>query len=535
MISGSKCLGFYWNSDQLYTKSAEYKENTFDWTSICLELREPLEIPEFDEFGQFLCKSLLFTYSLSMASFSVDDKLKLKCSKVLSPPAPLSFSKYKTTSGLFNLSSFESRFVQMTLEKNYQSREPNLDTSSATSVFSGIWRMAQNTFTEKGKEDAALNAKLRQPGTFHVFLKHFRASASAKTSTKFALEMERTTKKKPFQNVNIDLIYVNWEQLNATNDGDSLEGTKISTKHPILSKLLPFSTNGKVFIGFETHQTSGIGVHMTAPFIPTVERESIDFVDSCLKLWNVELLVLTGRLCRLIYEEETGNIVDTKIDQSSSTKKNYLERSKHVMEAFNFKKSTPSEIIGWTLLDEFLKYPTELKLPSSSGFVPASSLRHVPTEMLKFVKNTPRIPNEIANICQEFLEKMTLISGSKNQQTIQKITIRDIVEYELKSGDKMGEEESVACLKWWIELLSQPERNQLPQSVVDEFESAFKVPSAQSPTDSLPLKKFSFYAGDELTGLFFSEKATIKFFPIDCISPSFSSNFFTNDLSIFLG
>lgn len=528
VISGSKCLGFYWTGDQLYTKSAVYKENTFNWTSICLELREPLELPEFDEFGQFLCKSLLFTYSLSTASFSVDDKIQLKCNKILSPPASLNFPKYKTSSGLFNLSSFEGRFVQMTLEKNYKSREPDqLDTSSATSVFSGLWRMAQSTFTEKGKEDAVLNAKLRQPGTFHVFLKHFRASAAVKTTTKFAVEMERTTKKKPFQNVNIDLIYVNWEQLNATNDGESLEGTKVSTKHPILSKLLPFPTNGKVFIGFETHQTSGLGVHMTAPFIPTVERESIDFVDSCLKLWNIELVALTGRLCRLIYEEETVAIKDDK--------QKYLERSKHVMEAFNFKKSTPSEIIGWTLFDEFLKYPTELKLPSSTGFVPASSLRHVPTEMLKFVRNTPRIPDEIAKLCQEFLEKMTAASGSRQQQTIQTITMRDIVDYELKGGVKMSEEASVACMKWWLDVMSRPERNYLPQSAIDEFQAAFQVPSAQSPTTFLSLSKISFYAGDELTGLHFSEKATIKFFPIDCISPSFSSNFSTSDLSIVLG
>ena len=232
----------------------------------------------------------------------------LKCSKTLSPSSNLTFPSYKSSSGIFNLKSIEGRFVQMTLEKKYQSLEPaEIDTSSASSVFSSIWRMAQNTFTEKGKEESALDSKMRQPGTYHVFLKHFRASSSVHTTTKFSNEMERTTKKKPFQNVNVDLIYINWEQLNATS-GESMEGSKISTKHPILSKLLPFPTNGKVFIGFETHQTSGLGVHFTAPFIPTVERESIDFVDSCLKIWNIELVKLTGRLCRLIYENEILNI-----------------------------------------------------------------------------------------------------------------------------------------------------------------------------------------------------------------------------------
>ena len=95
VISGSKCLGFYWNGDQLYTKSNSYSENTLGWTHICLELREPLEIPDFDEFGQFLCKSLLFTYSLSAISMIVDGKVELKCSKLLSPHSSLNFSKFK--------------------------------------------------------------------------------------------------------------------------------------------------------------------------------------------------------------------------------------------------------------------------------------------------------------------------------------------------------------------------------------------------------------------------------------------------------
>lgn len=529
VISGSKCLGFYWNGDQLYTKSAPYTENTMNWTSICLELREPLELPDYDEFGQFLCKSLLFTYSLSRASFIVDGKLELKCNKVLSPSSILNHSKFKTSSGLFNLNSFEGRVVQMTLEKNYQSHEHDINTSSASSVFSSIWKMAQSTFTEKGKEEAALDAKLRLPGTYHVFLKHFRASASVKTSSKFANEMERTTKKKPFQNVNIDLIYINWEQINATN-GESLEGTKISTKHPILSKLLPFPTNGKVFIGFETHQTSGLGVHFTAPFIPTVERESIDFVDGCLKIWNIELVQMTGRLCRLIYEEEITNI-------QFKTDNNYLKKAKHVMEAFNFKNSTPSGIIGWTLFDEFLKYPFELKLPSSNGFVSASLLRHVPEEMLKFVRNTPRIPDAVATVCQEVLQKLASNQESSPAASIKTVSVRDIIEFELKHENKMTEKQTVDCLKWWIRYLANPydaSRSQLTQGLADEFASCILIPSAQGPNTFLPLIKMTFFAGDELSGLYFSQKATIKFFPIDCISPAFSANFSGSDLSIVL-
>lgn len=497
-----------------------------------MKLREPLELPEYDQFGQFLCKSLLFTYSLSKAAFSVDNQIILKCEKVLSPPSALNFSSYKTASGLFNLSAFESRFVQMSLEKNYKSPEPEMDTSSASSVFSSIWKMAQNKFTEKGKEEAALEAKLRQPGNYHLFLNHYRATASVKASNKFASEMERTTKKKPFQNINIDIIYVNWEQLNATDDAKSTNGIKVSTKHPIFSKIIPFPSNGKVFIGFETHQTSGIGIHFTAPFIPTVERESIDFVDGCLKIWNIELIQMTGRLCRLIYESQINNL-------SSIQTKNYFLKSKHVMEAFNFKSSTPSGLISFSLFDEFLRSKEELRLPSSHGFVGASQLRHVPEEMLKFVRNTPRIPDEIATECQEFLNKLAAkYNNSSSLSTIRTISVKDVIDFELRGKPRMEEKRMVECLKWWMRILGDaynPNRSSLTQSLVDEFNNLFLLPSAQSSDSFLALAKMSFFASDELSGLYFSEKATIKFFPIDCISPAFTNNFSTKDLSLLLG
>lgn len=530
VISGSKCLGFYWNGDQLYTKTAPYAENKSEWTEICLKLRDPIELMNFDEFGQFLCKSLLFTYSVSIATFIVNENVYLKCTKILSPPSEIYISKFKTASGLFNLTSFQNRLVQMTIEKNYNSPEPEFDITSATSMFSGLWKMAQSKLTDRGKEAAALDSKLRQSGIFHVFLKHFRATASVKTTNKFSDELERTTKKKPFKNINVDLIYINWEQLNATNGGsDSVSGSKVSTNHPILSQTLPFPTKGKVFIGFETHQTSGLGIHLTAPFIPTVERESIDFVDGCLKIWNIELIQLSGRLCRLIYEEELTMI-------PSHTDPDYLKKAKHLMEAFNFQNSTPAGIISWTLFDEFLKYSCDLKLPSSNGFVSSSCLRHVPKEMLTFVQNTPRIPDKIANECQEVLQKLAYKKNlkSKASNLIATISINDVIDFELKGPMKLNEIQLISCLKWWLKQLADPFGVQLTERIIGDFAAALQVPSAQAPNTFLPLSKISYYGCDELSGLYFSDKAKIKFFPIDCLSPAFSAQFSVSDFNLLL-
>jgi hypothetical protein len=277
VISGGQCMGFYWNGDQLYTKSAavpssEASREDAQWTKIALKLRTPISVPELDAFSQFLSKSLLFTASLTKASFRVDDELLFAAEKVasLSATDSLAIEHLKTRpNGLFELQNIESRALQVNIDKRYRSPEPaaRLDTSTASTMFSGLWRLARSTLTEKGREEAGLEAKLREPGKYHAFFQYFKGTANVRASSRFADEMERTTKKRPFRTVHIEAIYANWEQIHASTESFS--------KHPILAQLIPSEKQGgKVFIGFETHQTTGLGLHLAAPFIPTVEARS---------------------------------------------------------------------------------------------------------------------------------------------------------------------------------------------------------------------------------------------------------------------
>jgi replication fork clamp-binding protein CrfC len=61
-------------------------------------------------------------------------------------------------------------------------------------------------------------------------------------------------------------------------------------------------TQGQIYIGFPTYQTTGIKAHIYSQFIPTVEREQIDFIDSNLRQWNLELLSMGAHLSRSCYE-----------------------------------------------------------------------------------------------------------------------------------------------------------------------------------------------------------------------------------------
>lgn len=55
-------MGFYFKGDQLYTRRGKMEgDDASAWTSILMDMREPIAIPEMTEFGQFLSCSLVST------------------------------------------------------------------------------------------------------------------------------------------------------------------------------------------------------------------------------------------------------------------------------------------------------------------------------------------------------------------------------------------------------------------------------------------------------------------------------------------
>jgi hypothetical protein len=62
VASGENCMGFYFKGDQLYTRRGKLEgDDASTWTSILMDMREPIDIPEMTEFGQFLSCSLVST------------------------------------------------------------------------------------------------------------------------------------------------------------------------------------------------------------------------------------------------------------------------------------------------------------------------------------------------------------------------------------------------------------------------------------------------------------------------------------------
>jgi hypothetical protein len=71
--------------------------------------------------------------------------------------------------------------------------------------------------------------------------------------------MERITKKKPPSKTTIQMIFTGF---------DEYENNKNVSR--VFKDLLPYPEQGRVYIGFSTHQTTGCCSHLAARVIPTV-------------------------------------------------------------------------------------------------------------------------------------------------------------------------------------------------------------------------------------------------------------------------
>jgi hypothetical protein len=120
-----------------------------------------------------------------------------------------------------------------------------------------------------------------------AFLRVATAKVNITVSSKFATEFERAQKKSPPKETKISMLCISKAEFDASTRDD-----------PVFSELIP-RKQGRVYIGFPTHQTTGFGGHVGAPaLVPTVERESIDLADAHLRVWNGELLSCVGIFSR---------------------------------------------------------------------------------------------------------------------------------------------------------------------------------------------------------------------------------------------
>ncbi|KAG0011532.1 hypothetical protein BGZ80_000622 [Entomortierella chlamydospora] len=452
--SGKECMAFYWRNDQLYAKRATIpdEEAKDGWTTFLLDLREPMEIPNMDDFGPFLARSLGFTGNLRDVSVYLNHHRLLNISKKMREPRPMTLPKtmYMTSpQKIFTLKSVDLQNVQMDATRMEVSRWTREVTTSVTTIF----------------------------------LRTASGNLDVKVSKQFAAEMERTTKKYPPSQTAIQILYVGHDEKQASAENKT-----------IFKDLVPFPEQGRIFIGFPTHQTTGFCSHVAGRFIPTVERESLDFVDKSLQVWNHELLSMAGLLSRALYEDELsqiGSLYNEMIlahhkpeevdDPATATAREWLEkRALHALQAFQFHPSTPSPQVGHYIDAYFFRMSTlALSILSSHGVKELDKVRIPDSTMSAFLKQLPTIPTSVYTGSQKFIDKL------EKAGKVQKISFNDVLR-ELESRT-LTEPQMVAMLKWWIDFSS---KYVIPNAEVNAFFQLALVCSGDSVKPLSTLKWF---------------------------------------------
>mmetsp|Transcript_6127 Transcript_6127/g.13879 ORF Transcript_6127/g.13879 Transcript_6127/m.13879 type:complete len:1897 (+) Transcript_6127:127-5817(+) len=313
VVSGKKgeeeAMAFFWKGDGLWTKTGKAPEGIVNmsaslsdksddsnhWTSFILPSRDPYPLPDLVEFGQFLTASLTFTQCLKNVRVYVNQTLQLNIEKTV----------------------LESHTIVTPKARSWWKND-----GAVTSSSSGMFTFGKGS--DLTQTSVQMNVSLRKglspESDMEMSTVRARyASAQVKTNIPLNIEkrMVRVTKKKPPKELMVQIFL---DAANDTKDEDGNDKSKLTSKMKklksnkqsraalITDSFSPTPGSGRIFIGFRTSQTTGLGIHLSAPLLPTVEREAIDFVDAALREYNSELLEISGMLMRLALEHEMGRI-----------------------------------------------------------------------------------------------------------------------------------------------------------------------------------------------------------------------------------
>lgn len=277
----------------------------------------------------------------------------------------------------------------------------------------------------------------------------YQADIKVTVSPAFGRELERATKKPPPKTMPASLVFSRREEEDSspeTGGGDR----PTEDAADVFSGLCPpldGEKSAKIFIGQATSQTTGIGGHLAARFIPTVERESIDLVDRHVSHWNKELLWVGGYLSRLIYELELQEIQTlwAKTNVSDKVSRGRLTtRALHALRFFTFKPSTPSSVVAQELESAFYASSTDNKqLPfiSSVGVLPVKQVKLPDPVLQRFLPDLPTVTAETMTLASRSVARL------QERGLLRSVVFDDVI---TQLGQRpLTEKEMIECLLWW--------------------------------------------------------------------------------------
>ncbi|TFK17229.1 hypothetical protein FA15DRAFT_711025 [Coprinopsis marcescibilis] len=468
VTSGGSCMKFFWkdNKDQLCVVRGSFpkgsSEEKSEWTTFDMPLREPAAIPSPFNLIRFLSSSITFMTSLLKVTVFLDNKPLANLERAIGGSENVKIPKSLTTSlrtpqSTMHIMRVQSTSLNIRAEvmkwvylSGSEKKRPILDKVQdlvSRNLFSGRSKPSRTstsatTCTPKDLPD--LN-------TTSISLRIYSANIEVKLNDgKLKEGLLRAMKKKPPSNMQYQLIYTGPSEYEASVIDDLNYPESTGSVFQGLRADLDGKGLARVFIGHSTGQTTGMGGHMSARFIPTVEREAIDLMDPNVSVWNKELLAVGGVLSRVVYESEMEKIQKAweasqseGADSIPATRslRSLMQHAIHLLKFFAFHRSTPSEEVSQCLEKHFFANPREFSMMSSKGIKPCSEIRLPGPFVSDFLKDLPFLPDDILKGFEQILKAM------EDTEILTPVKFSDVLG-ELKSRP-LRMNEMVSCLKWW--------------------------------------------------------------------------------------
>lgn len=422
--SGGEAMAFYWKNNSLFTRRLQLNETkTSRDTNFVLDYRDNTSpVPPLLPLAQFLANSLTFV-GLENIELWIDNWNVLALNKKTSPSYELSIPRDiepKTSEGFMKISKVSKEIAQIDgqwmaiigwkaskdtgIRSHAQDAGPSLRKffSRLAGVVPDENNPASRPATPMTNDSDVLATKFSAT----VFLNVNTATIKTFTGQKFNDELERATKKPPPK-------YTKLAVLTAPYIEDS-SLAKASAAGDVFGTVLP-SKGGKIFIGFPTHQTTGLSAHISAPsVIPTVERESIDLNARYVRTWNMEMLRAAGIVCRIAWSTEMQELQEKIRRQAAGRSKirmddvnPFLDEAITIFKNFTYKESTPSAAIGQLLEDAFwtCSKKASIEVVSTCGVLPTNDVRVAPKD-LTFMSGIPILPERLATEANQLVAKL---------------------------------------------------------------------------------------------------------------------------------
>ncbi|KAK6910047.1 hypothetical protein I203_104076 [Kwoniella mangroviensis CBS 8507] len=478
--SGDKWMGFYWKDgkDQLLARSGDLPPSASSstaaekgltgnpWTSFTMGLRESSLLEGPLDLARFFITSITFMRTVRKIDMLVDGVKVLEVEKSVKGKSKVTKKGMKTssTNGMMTVTGLDAtgmvisaKVMQWLSATGFTPPPIPQAIAQLAKPAKGFASMLASSFF--GRNSPAPTPVAPPPPapppedpfevtTLHRDIQIYQADIKVAVSPAFGRELERATKKPPPTRMPASVVYSRGEADEEAKTEDGKPAAKdIGGVFGGLCPPLDSEKSAKVFIGQATSQTTGIGGHLAARFIPTVERESIDLVDRHVSHWNKELLWVGGYLSRMIYELELQEIRQSWLQTSVEDKgkrEQLLKRGLHALRFFTFKTTTPSNVVGQEMESAFYGCASDNRsfpIISIDGILPISEVRMPNADLQKFLPDLPVVtPSAIE-------EAPKSIARLRERSLLRDVTFDDVVK---QLNDRpLTEKEMIDCLTWW--------------------------------------------------------------------------------------